>query len=542
MKKTLLTTAVLTAAGIFSASAQDNLVVSGRIINAPFFDPSHIMLFSQNDYVYGTSRSASMGGAFTSLGADLSSMNINPAGLGMYQSSDWGITQALSIFRSDIGSTVVDPANFSSGGTRVSYGLNNVAAAFNLFNHSSGLTSMTIGFGYNRVANFNSRSNIRTTNEEISIGDMFYHQLNWLGSQGVSRDHIDTGANPFDNLNIPLDTWGAILGYQTGLAFWDAAAGDYRLSIEPNAVIDSYMKSVTRGGMYEYTFSAGANIDNILYLGATIGTTQIDYRETLTYEEGYANNGLYGSNMWFDQVTRISGYGFTMKLGAIARPIPELRIGAAFHLPNYFNVEKSYTGEMSFSSRTRDTGALVDNQRFRTAPRLLAGVSYIIGDRAIVSLDYERIWYNSARLRSNNTREATESKELSKRLYKPGNTFRIGAEFLATPRLSVRAGGGYQMSFLNDETMFLDVPISLPMEHTGFNVTGGVGFKLGQNGYLDLAYIFKRSKYVGYEFFYFEGNGTVVSQIDRENGGEYARRYMPRSSNHMITLTLGSRF
>ena len=58
------------------------------ITNAQTPSPEVMLRLSQYNYSFGTARSAALGGAFTSLGADLSSMAINPAGLGMYQSSD----------------------------------------------------------------------------------------------------------------------------------------------------------------------------------------------------------------------------------------------------------------------------------------------------------------------------------------------------------------------------------------------------------------------------------------------------------------------
>ena len=43
----------------------------------------------------GTARFMSMGGAFTALGGDLSSLNQNPAGIGIYRSSELGLTLNL---------------------------------------------------------------------------------------------------------------------------------------------------------------------------------------------------------------------------------------------------------------------------------------------------------------------------------------------------------------------------------------------------------------------------------------------------------------
>ena len=47
----------------------------------------------------GTARFMSMGGAFTALGGDLSTLNQNPAGVGIYRGSEIGATLDLN-FRS----------------------------------------------------------------------------------------------------------------------------------------------------------------------------------------------------------------------------------------------------------------------------------------------------------------------------------------------------------------------------------------------------------------------------------------------------------
>ena len=55
----------------------------------------------------GTARFMSMGGAFTALGGDISTLNQNPGGIGLYRSSDLSLTLDLepqSITSSDGGS------------------------------------------------------------------------------------------------------------------------------------------------------------------------------------------------------------------------------------------------------------------------------------------------------------------------------------------------------------------------------------------------------------------------------------------------------
>jgi hypothetical protein len=517
MKKRLYILGIALLAGIVSISAQ----TAGRVINAPYFDLSERILFSQTDFVFGTSRSMAMGGAFTSLGADLSSMNINPAGLGMYQSSDWGITQGLSITSTK--APVGFGGGYSVGGSRVSYGLDNVGAVFNTYNRSSTLTSLSFGFSYNRAANFNSDSHLKTSGNATSIADMFGHQLATLANnEGIGHFDLDSSMRPFENERIWLDEWGAVLGYQTGLLYNNG--GDYGVALGEGALADSYTRSLTRGGIYEYSFSAGANISNILYVGATLGTSQIEYNELLTYEENYSNQtgeGLVGE-MWYDQNTTISGTGYTMKLGAIVRPVEPLRIGIAFHLPTYYTINKYYTSEMGNNlSRTASSTPLEDIQRFNTAPKLLVGASVVIGQRAILAVDYEHTWYNKIHTRSDDVREVEDSKAESASWLRSASALRAGAEFLINDDISARLGGGYQFNMLKDRLWLPDSPVA----HSGFNITAGVGLKIGKNGYVDLSYLFKHSGYTDFENYYLVDGDNSYFQSDNTGGGMTPRTY-----------------
>ena len=79
---------------IFALTAGAVLVSASAMAQTP--SPEAMLKLSQYNYSFGTARSAALGGAFTSLGADLASMAINPAGLGMYQSSDVGFSPSVT--------------------------------------------------------------------------------------------------------------------------------------------------------------------------------------------------------------------------------------------------------------------------------------------------------------------------------------------------------------------------------------------------------------------------------------------------------------
>ena len=160
MKTKIWIASALCAVMVTTATGQgisNDAVIGGKLMGISYFDLPTMKLLSQRNYAYGTARSSAMAGAFTSLGGDLASMGINPAGLGMYRSSEFGLSLAVetnsthenypgTLWREDYNSTRFIPTN--------------VSLALNLYQGSGTLTSFTFGFGYNRRADFNYRSTV----------------------------------------------------------------------------------------------------------------------------------------------------------------------------------------------------------------------------------------------------------------------------------------------------------------------------------------------------------------------------------------------
>ena len=133
--------------------AQAQADIAGRLMGQSYFDITDMLNFAQTDYTSGTSRSAAMGGAFTSLGADLSSMSINPAGLGMYQSSDLGVTLSILNNRTAIQGIGAPVNQKDISPTTMKF--NNIGFAFGVWEGSGRLTNINLGISYNTVANYN---------------------------------------------------------------------------------------------------------------------------------------------------------------------------------------------------------------------------------------------------------------------------------------------------------------------------------------------------------------------------------------------------
>ena len=80
------------------------------MINAQ--DAFDVLQMSQTE-LRGTSRFQSMAGAFGALGGDLSVLTQNPGGIGVYRSSDLGITLSLDFNSTKAGVDKMNQTNFN---------------------------------------------------------------------------------------------------------------------------------------------------------------------------------------------------------------------------------------------------------------------------------------------------------------------------------------------------------------------------------------------------------------------------------------------
>ena len=70
------------------------------------------------------------------------------------------------------------------------------------------------------------------------------------------------------------------------------------------------------------------------------------------------------------------------------------------------------------------------NWEFTTPARLMFGISYAFGNRGLISVDYERDWYNGMRMKNNPAGGDNEIyNDTFRSWYKGANIVRIGAEF-----------------------------------------------------------------------------------------------------------------
>lgn len=531
MKKKLCIFAALLA--LFTAGnklmAQNNYQ-GGVVVSAFDFGPLDMLSLSQYNGTFTTARATAMGGAFTALGGDLASMSINPAGIGMYRGSTFGFSPAMNFSGSD--------NSFSPGRINNSrFAVNNIGAVINTYLGSGTVTAFNFGFSYNKLADFNYTYRVEMPEGSLSLADLMSYHLNGLyqflggnGWDGIPQNWLKN--DPFRNYDIGLGEWGAVLGYNTGLVT-SMKPGDDNWSlygvdgIDVNAGVLPGMKVVSRGSVGEYNMTGGMNIGNKLYLGLGITFQDIFLSRGIYYYEEYTNNkgdasGVkYLRGMNYDQSVRMSGFGMNFKVGAIYRPIQNLRIGLAVHTPTWTTVTHEYFASMRtdfVADRSIEKETLLNyyDTSYNSPPRLMAGISYTLGDYAAFSFDYERVWYNAMRLTGDEYTSVKQGfKDEITELYKPANNFKAGVEVKPVPEVAIRAGYSYYgtpLSYPDNN----DVRYSKPVIKQTQNLSAGLGFRLGYNAMLDLAYVYSMDKYCNFDLFYYEGellkgNGETIN-------------------------------
>lgn len=514
MKKNLIWATLAVAGGV--------ALIAGEGVRAQ--GSEELLLFSRQNFGLSSARSAGMGGAFTSLGADAATMSINPAGIAMYGSGEVSVSPGLRISGR--------AADYSGPGGNISNKLSKTKGNVGSFSMVYAGDNFAVGFGMNRLADFNGRSRAIGYGEGFSIGDMFVEQLYGKPASTIGAPENDLYRAFFD---YPPAMWGAIMGYQTALL--DPVPGSspqaYTMAnmIQNGTLIYPDWDRRTTGAINEYTISGGYNFKDILYVGATLGIQDIYYNRFDTYSEVTSAGNVGLESMFYDQNLRMSGAGVNIKVGATVRPLPWLRLGVAYHSPTWINMSEEYDANMTtyythdvegYRYGYSDTPILRNEYNMRTPSRLLAGISATIGTVGIVSVDYERTWYQNMKYTSDGYADVNYDIGT---LYAPSNTIRAGVEFQPVRSLFLRAGYGYSSS------AYKGSEFKQYGEYQQYS--GGIGYR-NRAVSIDLAYVYGSAKQMPYKpFDYTAPDGYPVVT----DGTIYTK-----DKNHNVILTVAFKF
>jgi len=434
-----------------------------------------------NFQVQGTARAAAMGNAFGALGGDFTSVSINPAGLGVYRAGELTFTPTF-------GQTEVEANYFGNtmSDKLYKFTLNNLSyvAAIETQNTSeSGMVNFNIGIGYNRLKDFNSEIIAGAQNVNGSF-------LDYVASYANAY-----GFNPDGNNSYSSDFYEQ-LAWDTDLLLREDNTGIYWHDLEEAGYGQTQRKSISRqGSIDEYSLAFGMNFNHKLYLGASLGVTDVYYKESSRILEEDRNGNIpFFNEMEFDSYLRTTGTGYNGKLGIIFKPTQQIRLGASIHTPTFYNLNDVFETSM-YSSVTYEDGETVTydalspygeyDYDLETPLRATLSGAFVIAKKGLISIDYEYVDYGSASLRrgSDGYDFVDENSEIAE-AYKSVGNLRLGGELRVTNEISLRAGYELYPSAYNSQAF----GNSQPNSNADLNVySAGLGYRQG-GFFFDVAY------------------------------------------------------
>ncbi len=491
----------------------------------------------------GTSRYMSMAGAFGALGGDVSAISQNPGGIGVYRKSDISVTMNLNFLSSK-----------TPGGDKLTdtkFWFNNVGYVGSMKIDSDFFKYFNWGFSFNRINSFKRRYQ-GGYNVNNSLTNKIAQNLtdgNWT-EEDLSVDNYS--GNIYYDSNAP---WLGILAYQSYLLNPNSDGSLQGLATNGTTGSANYYVD-EKGHTDEYNITLGGNFKNTVYWGINFGITDLDFDSYQYYGEDLDNAMIYdyrfndgsttlgyaGYDFQSYQETRGTGYNF--KMGVIVRPINQLRIGAAFHTPTYYDMKDLYKVQSGFDLQVNgddnlfqgntETGeeGYYDEYRYtiKTPWRFIGSLAVVPSSKGMISMDYEYVGANTMRCGDEGGCNYADTEQKIKDQLQASHILRVGAEYRATQNLSIRAGYSYQTSSVKDAVKGVsnnnvDVVSSNYMyqyDKSNQYITCGLGYRY-KSFYADAAYVHqtRTSQYHAYP---------------GEQGEEV------KDNKNKIALTIGFRF
>ena len=503
----------------------------------------------------GTARYVGMGGAMEALGADISTIGTNPAGLGLFRHSNLSVSGGLLM---------------QSNGKEFTNG-NKTNASFDqiggVYSTRTGAKSfLNFGFNYHKGKNFDYILNAANSlNGSSQNKQSFIKGL--VGSEGNGGFYVDrdpkTNANVgYSDLNkksnaytfsqIDYLYWNTLIPTNNPTKPYDYDGGnDYTFNRAHNGYIGNY------------DFSVSGNLNDRVYLGVTFGIKDVHYN---AYSE-YSENLVSGARASVADNRSITGSGFDVTAGVIVRPIESspFRIGAYVKTPTWYDLTTSNTTSLI---DYRNYGAAnnskyVNNSydfKIWTPWKFGFSLGHTIGSSLALGATYEYEDYSRINTRINDggyidywtgsyydsSIADTQMNNHTREVLKAVSTLKLGVEYKPTTNLALRAGYNYvSPMYVSDGQKdpglsSLGTSYASATDYTNWKATNrftlGVGYQNDKFN-IDLAYQYSSQSGDFYPF-----SNVKNININSTTYNNIATGTKVKNDKSQLLLTLGYRF
>ncbi|WP_028896048.1 OmpP1/FadL family transporter [Prevotella sp. HUN102] len=509
----------------------------------------------------GTARYVGMGGALEALGADISTIGSNPAGIGLFRHNTLSVSGGL---------LMQGKGNEFANGKKTNASFDQIGGVYST--RTGRKSYLNLGFNYHKSKNFNYILNAANSLNGSSQNGQSYLK-GMLGSEangGFSVRQMKDGTymgyvdDKSDNTSY---SWS-----QTDYLYWNTVIPDVKAGPNDSKFFEypaqSYMfDRSSKGYIANYDFNISGNIKDRVFLGVTFGIKDVDYKGYSEYNETLMGNK--GTIAMADE-RRVSGTGFDVTAGVIVRPLDNspFRFGAYVKSPTWYNLTtENYTQILNNTTEggTHDSGKISNAYDFKiwTPWKFGFSLGHTVGNYLALGLSYEYEDHSTINTRINDgvyydydswygygdVYESTSAdgymNEHAEIALKGVSTLKLGAEYKPTANLALRIGYNYISPKYNAEAQknptlpSYGTSYSSATDYTNWDATNrftcGIGYQIKKFN-IDLAYQYSSQKGEFYPF----------SNLSVEDGGQIHSNTTTATKvdkNHsQLLLTLGYHF
>lgn len=449
----------------------------------------------------GSARTMGIGGSQFALGGDVSNISGNPAGLGFFRKSEFSFSPAYENWQSSsnvLGRTQTDnKGNFAL--PNVSIVLSTAKDPLNRDNWRG----HSFGISINRISNFNNTFSYSVNQSASSLLDYY------------AVDYLNNGEPPVgDPAGLPLDV--GLVYYDENLKnyypsdytynYFDDGTPNYDSPIPPN----QFELVEKEGSLSQITFAYGANYQNKLFIGGSIGVTSFNFSSFKTFNEEFIDDqNIRALDYTMRENLYHNGTGINLNAGLIYKPIDQINIGVSYSSPTWYRYDENFDADIN--AQFYDLQGNPENDEFaqsdiyysvinlRTPTKLSAGAALFVNKNGFITADIDYLNYGSMHLSSPDYRLDGSNEEIKN---SAGNVlnYRIGGEYRVN-LLRLRAGAAqYGDPYKNSQ-----------FDRSKIQYTGGIGVKLAKM-HVDFAFIHSK-----FDTFYSPYPGAEIVAIDNSS-------------------------
>ena len=260
-----------------------------------------------NNELNGTARYVGMGGAMEALGADISTISSNPAGIGLFRSSQVMLSGGLVSQQGETTSPSGNGISAKIDGNKTNASFDQIGLVYAMPYGRNGY--FNFAFNYHKSRNFDqilTATGVLSNASQNKLSSAKYPYATDYNWNGVDANYAELMTPIMDANGKPIG-----MDYLNGTAY---LFGQYQ-----------------KGYIGDYDVSLSGNLNNRVFLGLTFGLHDVNYRSNSYYAEDLEQSVT--SDVWED--LRIDGVGFDIKAGVIFRPVESspFRIGLYVNTP-----------------------------------------------------------------------------------------------------------------------------------------------------------------------------------------------------------------